>query len=223
MLATDIARLMAQIPKEEAMQIAAAAQNGEAGRGQTPVQQVRGGAFDMTVESETPFGFGRGEGLDKGSDESEWVVGKDRFKADEEFDHMGPIDGKLSGRSAKEFMVKSKLPNTVLSKIWKLADVDKDGMLDADEFALAKYLIDLKLEGHEMPAELPKHLIPPSKRDVAVYAGATKIPPTPPAHRHERIYEQIETPTKTTVKNGTTCSHSFLVSHSDSMKCPHCV
>jgi EH domain-containing protein 1 len=44
-------------------------------------------------------------------------------------------------------MVKSKLPNAVLGKIWKLADVDKDGMLDADEFALATYLINLKLEG----------------------------------------------------------------------------
>ncbi len=44
-------------------------------------------------------------------------------------------------------MVKSKLPNSMLGKIWKLADCDKDGMLDADEFALACYLINLKLEG----------------------------------------------------------------------------
>lgn len=51
------------------------------------------------------------------------------------------------GRAAKEHMVKSKLPNAVLGKIWKLSDVDKDGMLDSDEFALANYLINLKLEG----------------------------------------------------------------------------
>lgn len=44
-------------------------------------------------------------------------------------------------------MVKSKLPNAVLGKIWKLADVDQDGQLDGDEFALANYLINLKLEG----------------------------------------------------------------------------
>lgn len=44
-------------------------------------------------------------------------------------------------------MVKSKLPNSVLGKIWKLSDVDRDGQLDADEFALANYLINLKLEG----------------------------------------------------------------------------
>ncbi|VDO13647.1 unnamed protein product [Haemonchus placei] len=63
-------------------------------------------------------------------------------------------------------MVKSKLPNSVLGKIWKLADVDRDGQLDADEFALANYLINLKLEGHELPVELPKHLVPPSKREM---------------------------------------------------------
>jgi len=63
-------------------------------------------------------------------------------------------------------MVKSKLPNSVLSKIWKLSDVDKDGFLDMDEFALAMHLIQVKLEGHDLPADLPDHLIPPSKRDI---------------------------------------------------------
>ena len=44
-------------------------------------------------------------------------------------------------------MIKSKLPNNVLGKVWKLADVDKDGMLDSDEFALAMHLINVKLDG----------------------------------------------------------------------------
>ena len=61
-------------------------------------------------------------------------------------------------------MVKSKLPNNVLGKIWKLSDVDKDGMLDADEFSLAMHLLNVKLDGHDLPGELPKHLMPPSKR-----------------------------------------------------------
>jgi len=39
-------------------------------------------------------------------------------------------------------------------------------MLDADEFALAMHLVGLKLEGHELPAELPEHLVPPSKQAV---------------------------------------------------------
>ncbi|KHN77407.1 EH domain-containing protein 3 [Toxocara canis] len=155
------ARLMAQIPKEEAAGTSVA--NGEASA--AAAHQVHGGVFDQAVESETPFGFGKGEGFDKGANESEWVVARERYKSDELFDTLEPIDGKITGRAAKEHMVKSKLPNSVLGKIWKLADVDKDGMLDSDEFALANYLINLKLEGHELPAELPKHLIPPSKRD----------------------------------------------------------
>lgn len=61
-------------------------------------------------------------------------------------------------------MVKSKLPNSMLSKIWKLSDVDRDGMLDADEFALAMHLINVKLDGNDLPSDLPEHLIPPSKR-----------------------------------------------------------
>ncbi|VDN55985.1 unnamed protein product [Dracunculus medinensis] len=157
MLASDITRLMAQIPKEEA-----AAINGDAS---SVIIQVRGGAFDQAVELETPFGFGKGEGFDKGSNESEWVVSTERYKSDEMFDSLEPVNGKITGRVAKEHMVKSKLPNAVLGKIWRLSDVDRDGMLDADEFALVNYLINLKLEGHELPNELPKHLIPPSKRD----------------------------------------------------------
>jgi len=37
-------------------------------------------------------------------------------------------------------------------------------MLDNDEFALAMHLINVKLDGHDLPEDLPKHLIPPSKR-----------------------------------------------------------
>jgi hypothetical protein len=37
------------------------------------------------------------------------------------------IDFPLFLSAAKSEMIKSKLPNNVLGKIWKLADVDKDG------------------------------------------------------------------------------------------------
>jgi hypothetical protein len=66
--------------------------------------------------------------------------------------------------AAKQEMIKSKLPNNILGKIWKLSDVDKDGMLDSDEFALAMHLMNIKLDGNDLPNELPVHLIPPSKR-----------------------------------------------------------
>lgn len=147
MLANDIARLMAMVRQEEAAM---------------PSQTVKGGAFEGTMTG--PFGHGYGEGASEGIDELEWVVGRDKPTYDEIFYTLSPINGKVSGAAAKKEMLKSKLPNTVLGKIWKLADVDKDGLLDDEEFALANHLIKVKLEGHELPPTLPDHLVPPSKR-----------------------------------------------------------
>jgi len=72
--------------------------------------------------------------------------------------------GKISGAVAKTELVKSRLPNSILGKVWKLSDLDHDGMLDVDEFALAMYLTGLKMDGFDLPNELPPHLLPPSKR-----------------------------------------------------------
>lgn len=147
MLANDIARLMAMVRQEEATM---------------PSQSVKGGAFEGTMTG--PFGHGYGEGASEGIDEMEWVVGRDKPSYDEIFYTLSPINGKVSGNAVKKEMLKSKLPNTVLGKIWKLADVDHDGYLDDEEFALANHLIKVKLEGHELPPTLPDHLVPPSKR-----------------------------------------------------------
>ncbi|KPP72713.1 hypothetical protein Z043_108261 [Scleropages formosus] len=147
MLAHDIAQLMVLVRQEET---------------QRPNQVVKGGAFDGTLNG--PFGHGYGEGAGEGIDELEWVVARDKPMYDEIFYTLSPVNGKVTGANAKKEMVKSKLPNTVLGKIWKLADIDKDGMLDDEEFALANHLIKVKLEGHELPSELPPHLVPPSKR-----------------------------------------------------------
>ena len=60
--------------------------------------------------------------------------------------------------------MKSRLPNTVLFRIWKLADCDEDGSLDREEWLLANYLIKLRLEGVDLPQQIPEHLVPLSKR-----------------------------------------------------------
>ena len=60
--------------------------------------------------------------------------------------------------------MKSKLPNSVLGKVWKLADHDKDGYLDDEEFALAMHLVKVKLDGNDLPSQLPEHLVPPGQR-----------------------------------------------------------
>lgn len=152
MLAEDISKLMLMIPQEEVR----AREEG--------TDRIEGGAFDGVMDKQTPFMYKGGEGVNAGVGEVEWVVAKDRYKYDEAFDQLNPIDGKVTGAAAKQEMLKSKLPNNVLGKIWKLSDVDKDGMLDADEFALAMHLMHIKLDGNDLPVELPPHLIPPSKR-----------------------------------------------------------
>jgi len=152
MLAEDISKLMLMIPQED---------NKARMEG---TDKIEGGAFDGVMDKQGPFMYKGGEGINAGIGEVDWVIAKDRYKYDEAFDRLNPIDGKISGGAAKQEMIKSKLPNNVLGKIWKLADVDKDGMLDADEFSLAMHLMNVKLDGNDLPTELPQHLIPPSKR-----------------------------------------------------------
>ncbi|EDW16920.2 hypothetical protein AWZ03_003762 [Drosophila navojoa] len=151
MLAKDIARLMEMIPQEEMTLV------------QDPV--VKGGAFEGVIDDNvSPFGYMKGEGIDAGYGEHEWICNKDKPRTDAIFNGLGPVDGKISGSTAKQELIKSKLPNSVLSKIWKLSDIDCDGFLDSDEFALALHLINVKLDGCELPTTLPEHLVPPSKR-----------------------------------------------------------
>lgn len=70
------------------------------------------------------------------------------------FASLKPIAGKVTGAAAKHEMIKSKLPNSCLRKIWKLADADKDGMLDITEFTVAMQLIELKVAGCDLPYQV---------------------------------------------------------------------
>ncbi|XP_060516136.1 EH domain-containing protein 1 [Cylas formicarius] len=151
MLAEDISKLMAMIPLEE---VTANHTDGH----------IQGGAFNNVEDTASPFGYKRGEGIDAGAGEHDWIVNRDKPRYDEIFNQLNPVDGKVTGMAAKSEMVKSKLPNSVLSKVWKLADVDQDGMLDQEEFALAMHLINIKIDGNDLPPQLPPHLVPPSKR-----------------------------------------------------------
>uniref|UniRef100_A0A8C6SBK3 EH domain containing 2 n=1 Tax=Neogobius melanostomus TaxID=47308 RepID=A0A8C6SBK3_9GOBI len=151
LLSGDIAKLMPLLRQEE---LEAGDQPG-----------VQGGAFLDTRAG--PFSEGDPFAEENGEEEQEehsWVVTKDKPKYDEIFYNLAPSEGKLSGNKAKDWMVSSRLPNSVLGRIWKLSDVDRDGMLDDEEFALASHLIEVKLEGHGLPPELPSRLVPPSKR-----------------------------------------------------------
>ena len=47
--------------------------------------------------------------MNAGVGEVEWVVQKERYKYDEMFDKLGPIDGKISGAAAKQECKTSEL------------------------------------------------------------------------------------------------------------------
>jgi hypothetical protein len=65
----------------------------------------------------------------------------------------------LSGAQAREFLVKSNLPQTVLAQIWSLADMDRDGQLNLGEFCLAMHFVFMKLRGRELPLCVPDTMI----------------------------------------------------------------
>ena len=58
----------------------------------------------------------------------------------------------------------SKLPTDVLVRVWEHSDIDKDGYLDSEEFAVAMHLVYKALEKEPVPMLLPQNLIPISKR-----------------------------------------------------------
>lgn len=152
MLANDIPRLMGMIPAE-------------ADSNYGDQASVKGGAFAVSHSTNNPFASGACQGLALGAETDNWVVEEFKEEYDILFQSLGPKGGKINGAVAKREMVKSKLQNTVLGKIWTLSDIDRDGQLDKDEFALAMYLIKVKLDDDDdLPDELPIHLIPPSKR-----------------------------------------------------------
>ena len=95
---------------------------------------------------------------------SGWAVAPYKADYDASFRAAGPdAAGKLSPAQVKEVLTQTGLPADVLRPIWELSDVDKDGKLDENEFALACYLCWMAGEGQPLPAKLPPELVPPAK------------------------------------------------------------
>ncbi|NXC14678.1 EPS15 factor, partial [Corythaeola cristata] len=66
-----------------------------------------------------------------------WAVKlEDKTKYDAIFDSLNPVNGLLSGDKVKPVLLNSKLPVDILGRVWELSDIDRDGMLDRDEFAV---------------------------------------------------------------------------------------
>ncbi|XP_018408001.1 PREDICTED: epidermal growth factor receptor substrate 15 isoform X2 [Nanorana parkeri] len=110
-----------------------------------------------------------------------WAIrAEEKSKYDAIFDSLSPLNGFLSGDKVKPVLLNSKLPVEVLGRVWELSDIDHDGLLDRDEFAVAMLLVYSALEKEPVPMVLPPALVPPSKRKSSGPASSLPIiPPLP--------------------------------------------
>ncbi|XP_029157988.1 epidermal growth factor receptor substrate 15-like 1 isoform X2 [Nylanderia fulva] len=130
----------------------------------------------------------------KSINNGDWSINPtERAKYDQLFDSLQPSNGYISGNKVKGVLMDSKLPLDTLGKIWDLADMDKDGMLDRHEFVVAMHLVYKALEKYAIPSVLPPELMPPGKRKeipkakspvpmgiVASASPSSQPPPIPP-------------------------------------------
>ncbi|XP_078526967.1 epidermal growth factor receptor substrate 15 isoform X2 [Lissotriton helveticus] len=134
-----------------------------------------------------------------------WAVQvEEKTKYDVIFDSLSPVSGFLSGDKVKPVLLNSKLPVDVLGRVWELSDIDHDGLLDRDEFAVAMFLVYRALEKEPVPMSLPPALVPPSKRKInsSLSGSMQMIPPlpSPPAKESRPSLPQAPiVPTKTPV------------------------
>ncbi|XP_070687725.1 epidermal growth factor receptor substrate 15 isoform X2 [Pempheris klunzingeri] len=116
-----------------------------------------------------------------------WVVKpEEKMKFDSIFDSLGPVGGILTGDKVKPVLLNSKLPVDILGRVWELSDLDRDGMLDKDEFSVAMYLVYRALEGEPVPMSLPPPLVPPSKRKKPSVPPVMPLLPSPPSVKDSR-------------------------------------
>ncbi|KAM5148521.1 epidermal growth factor receptor substrate 15 [Mantella aurantiaca] len=145
-----------------------------------------------------------------------WIVkAEEKVKYDAIFDSLNPVNGFLSGDKVKPVLLNSKLPVDVLGRVWELSDIDHDGLLDRDEFAVAMCLVYSALEKEPVPMILPPALVPLSKRKSSGPASSVPIIPPlpmPPSKEPRHSLPPVGIlPTKTSVTQ-------WVVSHVEKTK-----
>ncbi|KAF9886649.1 hypothetical protein FE257_011289 [Aspergillus nanangensis] len=126
-----------------------------------------------------------GSPLSAQSTGGEWLISPhDKTNFDSIFTTIDTTKaGKINGDQAVTFFLNAQLPEETLAQIWDLADIDADGQLTKDEFAVAMYLVRLQRSGKDqLPQTLPPALIPPSmRRPGSAQVAAAAAPAPPPA------------------------------------------
>ncbi|KAH8108467.1 hypothetical protein DFH11DRAFT_1095039 [Phellopilus nigrolimitatus] len=108
------------------------------------------------------------------------VTTEEKTRFDSFFDGLDTLKrGFIEGDVAVPFMLQSNLSEDVLAQVWDLADLNHDGRLTREGFAVAMHLIQGKLAGKEIPSTLPVSLVPPSMRPGRLPASAPAPGPAP--------------------------------------------
>ncbi|KAF9870480.1 UBA/TS-N domain-containing protein [Colletotrichum karsti] len=107
-----------------------------------------------------------------GQQGSDWLITPaDKARFDALYDDLDKTrKGFITGEEAVPFLSQSNLPEDALAQIWDLSDINSDGRLTRDTFAVAMYLIRQqrgRRDGSALPSALPPNLIPPSFRTQA--------------------------------------------------------
>ncbi|KAK3343642.1 hypothetical protein B0T25DRAFT_303484 [Lasiosphaeria hispida] len=119
----------------------------------------------------------------------DWLVSaSDKGRFDQLYDELDKTKkGFITGEEVVPFFSQSNLSEEALAQIWDLADINSEGRLTKDEFAVAMYLIRQQRSKRDgpatLPATLPANLIPPSLRAHVRPPPAASAFEPPPAAR----------------------------------------
>ncbi|KAK4550804.1 hypothetical protein LTR36_000384 [Oleoguttula mirabilis] len=106
-----------------------------------------------------------------------WLITQqEKAKYDQFFATIDTVGrGIITGEQAVHFFSDSRLPEDTLATIWDLSDINSEGQLNKDEFAVAMYLIRQQRSPNPapLPAFLPTALVPPSMRQQQQSAQST--------------------------------------------------
>lgn len=137
--------------------------------GVTAEETGRAARADKDDERDGGNPFGEPQSSLDSESNTKWAITPAAMeKWDKMFQSLNPTGNPpaLTGSAVRNLMLDSGLLPNILKRVWDLSDIDMDGLLDAEEFAVAMTLIKrARVDGMSaVPEILPLSLIPPRKR-----------------------------------------------------------